>query len=82
MLTSFFIAFLVCAFLSRIGIDVALLLIRDNVLLMLNYSIYTKAFHQVWHYCIVVLIFIVSGPSGMYMFDSYISITIHNEYLV
>lgn len=33
-------------------------------------------------YLIVVLIFIVSGPSGMYMLDSYISITIHNEYLV
>lgn len=80
MLTSFFIAFLVCAFLSRIGMDVALLLIRDNVLLMLNYKGLSSSVALL--YLIVVLIFIVSGPSGMYMFDSYISITIHNEYLV
>lgn len=53
------------------------------VLLMYNYSINTKAFHA-WHYCNTVIIvrffFTLSGPFEVYIFDSYISITIYNEY--
>lgn len=54
------------------------------VLLMYNYSINTKAFHA-WHYCntvVIVGVFFVirSGPFEVYIFDSNISIIIHNEY--
>lgn len=81
MLTSFCIAILVCAFYCKNRNRCC----TKMVLLMYNYSINTKAFHA-WHYCNTVVIvggffFVIrSGPFEVYIFDSNISIIIHNEY--